>query len=61
MDAKKYQQFSPDFLYKENIFLIPLIVSVISKDPGNEQISTSRCDEIFLFFLTPNIRGDIEP
>ena len=38
------------FVYDENILWYPLIVSVISKDPGNEHISTSRCDEIFLFF-----------
>ena len=50
ISLRYYGFLPPDFFCKENIFWYPLIVSVISKDPGNEQISTSRCDEIFLFF-----------
>ena len=38
------------FFCKENILWCPLIGEIQPKDPGNEQISMSRCDEIFLFF-----------
>ena len=44
-----------DFSKSKKVFskylrVIPPIISVGSKDPGNEQISSSRCGQIFLFF-----------
>ena len=58
-EVKNDDFFTSGFFCTGTYFDTPLIISVISKDPGNEQISTSRCGEIF-FFLTPNSREDIE-
>ena len=58
-EVKNDDFLPPEFFCNEIYFDTPLGVSIISKDPGNEQISTSRCDEITLFFLTPNSHEDI--
>ena len=47
LEVKNHRTFTSGFFCKENIFWYIPIVSVISKDSGNEHISMSRCGEIF--------------
>ena len=48
--------FSENIVFFENVGSIKstLILEIGSKDPGNEEISSSRYDQIFLFFSTPS-------